>query len=410
MLLRARIVLPISRPPIFDGAVRVASGRVVEVGTWRDMSGEALDLGEVILMPGMVNPHCHLDYTSMAGRVPVPGSFNDWITGIMHCKNDMSDEAWRVSWLRGSAQCLKNGMTSVGNIETRPDLLPTLWPETPLRLLSFMELIVVRPESDSVSRVRETADWLKSHRPQRGCVGLSPHAPYTVKPDALHECVELARENDWRMAMHISESADEEAMYRSCGGPLFRRLAGVGRDMSDCGQSPVQCVSAHGILSDRLLAIHVNYLDDNDLHLLAGSGTSVVHCPRSHKYFEHTPFRFMEVRASGVNVSLGTDSLATVCEPNAELDMFSEMRQFRDIHPEEKLDLIVQMATMNGARALGWAGKVGEISTGAFADMVAIPFAGSVAGAFGAVVEHTGPLAVMLDGHWEVPPPSFVSG
>tara|TARA_B100001971_G_scaffold175509_1_gene169163 strand:+ start:60 stop:1280 length:1221 start_codon:yes stop_codon:yes gene_type:complete len=405
MLLRARIVLPVSRPPIFDGAVRVEHGCVAEVGKWSDLCGDAEDLGDVILMPGLVNAHCHLDYTSLAGRIPAPETFNEWISSIMRHKKGMDDRDWCESWLKGAKQSLQSGTTTVGNIETRPDLLATLWPKTPLRLLSFLELIVVRPESDSGNVVRGGVNWLQTNEPPRGAVGLSPHAPYTVKPDALLQCVEASKEHGWRMAMHLAESADESDMFLKGSGELHRRLVNVGRDMSDCGgNSSVEHASRHGLLNEKLLAVHGNYLDDNDIDFLAEGGVSVAHCPRSHDYFGHVPFRFEELRAAGVNLCLGTDSLATVEGTDAQLDMFEEMRMFRSKYPDVNPQVITSMATVNGARALGWAGEVGGISVGAYADLLAFPYSGSVDSVYEGVVEQRGPVAVMVDGQWEIRP------
>ena len=408
MLLRARIVLPVSQPPIVDGAVRVERDCVAEVGKWSDLCGEAEDLGDVILMPGLVNAHCHLDYTSLAGCIPAPKTFNEWISGIMRHKKGMDDRDWRESWLKGAKQSLQSGITTVGNIETRPDLLAALWLETPLRLLSFLEFIVVRPESDSLSVVREIVNWLQSNESPRGAVGLSPHAPYTVKSDALLQCAEASKEHGWRMSMHLAESADESAMFLDGGGPLYMRLANVGRDMSDCGDhSSVERASHHGLLNEKLLAVHGNYLDDNDIGLLAESGSSVAHCPRSHDYFGHVPFRFEELRTAGVNVCLGTDSLATVEEADAKLDMFEEMRMFRGKYPDVSPEVITSMATVNGAKALGWSGEVGEISTGACADLLAFQYLGPADGVYNGVIEHRGPVAVMVDGQWEIHPTSL---
>ena len=109
-------------PPIEEGAVRIAGDRVAEVGPWADLRGDAVDLGEVVLMPGLVNAHAHLDYTSLAGRIPPPASFNNWITSIMHLKQTMDDDAWQTSWRDGAKQCLRHGTTTHGNIEPRPDL------------------------------------------------------------------------------------------------------------------------------------------------------------------------------------------------------------------------------------------------------------------------------------------------
>ena len=197
-------------------------------------------------------------------------------------------------------------------------------------------------------------------------------------------------------------------MFCEGSGPLYQRLANVGRDMSDCGgYSPVAQMARHGVLNDKLLAVHGNYLDDNDICLLAEGGTSLAHCPRSHDYFGHAPFRFEELQSAGVNVCLGTDSLATVKEVDAELDMFAEMRMFRKKNPDACPEIITAMATVNGARALGWAGKVGEISTGVCADLLAVPYSGSVDSAYDEVIEHYGPVAVMVDGQWEIPPTSL---
>ena len=208
--------------------------------------------------------------------------------------------------------------------------------------------------------------------------------------------------------MHLAESADESDMFFKGSGPLYQRLANVGRDMSDCGGcSPVEYVLRQGLMTEKLLTVHDNYLDDNDIRLLAESGASVAHCPRSHDYFGHVPFRFEELRAAGVNICLGTDSLATVEEADAELDMFSGMRMFRGKYPDVSPEAIISMATVNGAKALGWTKEVGEISTGSCADLLAFPYSESADGVYNCVIEHRGPVAVMVDGQWEIHPTSL---
>ena len=173
MLLRARIVVPISQPPIADGFVRVEGNRITAVDKWVDAENksEAEDLGEVILLPGLVNAHCHLDYTDFVGAIPAPRSFTDWINAIVDLKADVDDAAHRESWLHGAAQCLRHGTTTLGNIETRPDLLPELWAATPLRMVSFLELVVIRAHSrgrcgelDCQSQAAARARWFIAPR------------------------------------------------------------------------------------------------------------------------------------------------------------------------------------------------------------------------------------------------------
>ena len=150
--------------------------------------------------------------------------------------------------------------------------------------------------------------------------------------------------------------------------------------------------------------MHANYLQRGDAGLLARRKVSVVHCPRSHAYFGHDPFPFERLNRAGVNVCLGTDSLATVYKRRREsvqLSMFEEMRTFAATSAAPSPSTIVQMATLNGAKALGLAGKVGDLRTGAFADLITLPFTGKRSAAHESVVHHRGPIAAsMIAGRW----------
>src|SRR5262245_43137714 len=121
MLLRARIVLPICRGPIRDGAVLVRGRRILAVGRWADLRGagrgKTADLGAVVLLPGLINAHCHLDYTDMAGQLTPPKRFTDWIAGIVALKAQWAIEDYARSWRRGAGQLLRSGTTTVADIE-----------------------------------------------------------------------------------------------------------------------------------------------------------------------------------------------------------------------------------------------------------------------------------------------------
>jgi cytosine/adenosine deaminase-related metal-dependent hydrolase len=230
---------------------------------------------------------------------------------------------------------------------------------------------------------------------------LSPHAPYTTNPDLLEACAAT----DLPMAMHLAESAEEDEMFRQGSGPLYERLAAAGREMADCGRgSPIAHANRSGLLSENLIAIHGNYLDDDDIRLLAENHVSLVHCPRSHAYFGHAPFRAEALRTAGVNLCLGTDSLATMRAGDAELSLFEELRAYCEAFPDlADLETLLQCVTVNPARALGMAGQVGELAVDAFADLMTLPFDGPIEFAMKAIVNHAGPAQrVMLYGKWEV--------
>jgi cytosine/adenosine deaminase-related metal-dependent hydrolase len=407
MLLRARIVLPISAPPIENGAVLLSENRVAAVGAWRDLAAHArttaVDLGQVILLPGLINSHCHLDYTDMTG-LPPQKQFPDWIKGLLALKAAASYTDYAESWLRGANMLTRNGVTTVADIEAVPELLPETSSSTPLRVFSFLEMTGVKSRRKPSSILREAATKVKKLSSARSSAGLSPHALYSTTPDLLRQTAILSRRRKWRVTMHLAESVAEYEMYATRRGPMFDWLKNQ-RDMSDCqNRTPVQQARHYGLLGENFLAIHANYLDDADIAALAESGSSVVHCPQSHAYFGHAPLPFQKLHDAGVNVCLGTDSLASVLvtrRAKLELNMFTEMRTFAAVHPGVSPETIVRMATQHGARALGWDKQLGGIFEHGLADLVAVPFQGKTEDAWSAALHHTGSVtALMIDGKW----------
>jgi cytosine/adenosine deaminase-related metal-dependent hydrolase len=413
MILRARIVLPVSGPPIEDGAVVVSRNRITEVGCWADVSAghrraETVDLGETVLLPGLVNAHCHLDYTNMAGLIPPQKSFTDWIKLITTTKAEWSYSEFAQSWLNGARMLVRSGTTTVGDIEIVPELLPDAWTATPLRVISFLEMTGVRSRRSPQAVLRETLARIRSLPGTGRCrAALSPHAPYSTQPELLRRSAEASRRRRWPMSTHLAESAHEFEMFMHARGEMYDWLRRNERNMSDCGLgSPVQHMERSGALTEHLLAVHVNHLADKDAALLGRRRVSVVHCPRSHFYFKHRPFPLRELVRARVNICLGTDSLATVYrkpKERVELSLIDEMRAFARAHPRLPPKTILAMATVNGARALGMDGQVGRISKGAFADLITIPFNGSLSEVFEAVIHHGGHVHTsMIGGEWTV--------
>jgi cytosine/adenosine deaminase-related metal-dependent hydrolase len=413
LLLRARAVLPVSRPPIPDGAVLIAGNRIAGVGRWRELRSAGrrvvVDLGDALLMPGLINAHCHLDYTDMAGQFPPPKVFSEWLKVITATKAGWAFSDYAHSWLRGAQMLVRSGTTTVADIEAVPQLLPDVWGATPLRVFSFLEMIGIKPPREPAVVLRETVARIETLRGSRCRAGLSPHAPYTTVPELLRLSMETARRRRWRVTTHVAESAPEFEMFAHGQGEMFDWLRRSGRDMSDCGQgSPVRHLERCGALRRNLLAAHVNYLGRHDAALLGQRGVHVVHCPRSHDYFRHAPFPLRRLARAGVNLCLGTDSLASVYKSRRQtvvLDLFEEMRLLSKKEPSLSARKIVRMSTLNGASALGMAGKLGELSAKACADVIAIPFTGGLGAAYEAVLHHAGDvMASMIGGQWAILP------
>lgn len=411
MCIRARVVWPVNAPAIDDGVVVVRGGLITEVGPASMLSAPPgtprIDLGDVILMPGLVNAHCHLDYTHLALQVAPEASFTDWIKSITTVKGTSTLEDFRAGWLAGAGMLLRRGVTTVADVEAVPSLLPDVWSGTPLRVISFLEMTGVRSRRDPAAILDEAMACLNALPRGRCSVGLSPHAPYSTVPELLRLSAAVAADRGWPVTIHVAESAEEDEMFAGGRGAMYDWLARNGRDMRDCGDTtPVQHLARCGILGPGLLAVHANYLRPGDVEVLAQSGTSVVHCPRSHAYFGHRPFPHTALVRAGVNVCLGTDSLTTVLRREDQtLDLLAELRTFLAHAPGVPAEEAVRMATVCAARALGLAGRAGCLAPGFWADAIALPYAGVIEGVPEAVVAHRGDVAASLvDGSWVLGP------
>jgi aminodeoxyfutalosine deaminase len=385
MIVRARCLFPIAAAPVDNGAIAVAEGRVKWIGRWRDCQeshDSVVDLGEVALMPGLVNAHCHLDYTSMAGQIPTPRVFPDWVKNILSFKSHWSFSEFAESWLRGARMLLETGTTTVADTETVPELPPETWKSTPLRMISFFEMTGVKSRRSADELLREALGWIERWpRDERKEAALSPHALYSTEPELMRKSAAFAAERNFLLSVHLAESEAEHSMFADGKGPFFDWLKGQ-RKMDDCGtSSPIELAKSYGVLSPRTLIIHANYLTDADIATIASSGASVVHCPRSHDYFSHARFRYEDLVKASVNVCLATDSLASTRKVKGEapvLNLWDEMQLFARVYPGVSPRTILGMVTENPAAALDKSSKIGTLSTGAFADFATLDYSGRI--------------------------------
>ncbi len=408
MLLRARTIVPVSSPPVPNGAVLVEGQRIGAVGSFRELRRKhrtpVIDLGEVILLPGLINTHCHLDYTGMGGQLSPTRNFSDWIKAIVTLKAQWSYSDFAQSWLSGASMLLRSGTTTVVDIESIPALLPDVVTSTPLRVISCIELLSVRSRDSARQMVNAALNVLASLPAHSG--GLSPHAPYTTTPELLRGAAAAARECNVPITTHVSESADEFEMYQQGSGAMFNWLKRQ-RDMSDCdGVSPIAHLARNGMLSPQFLAVHANYLAPGDAELLGRGGSTVVHCPRSHGFFRHAAFPLEELQHAGVNICLGTDSMATMSKLRGEpfaLDLFSEMRAFSNTYPALEPKRVLEMATLHASQAVGRASEFGRLAVGAQADIIAVRSDRS-SQIYETVLNHRGDVsASMIGGTWAIP-------
>lgn len=369
---RARWVLPVSSPPIEGGVVTVAGERIFEVGN--RPSGSFVDLGDVVLIPGLVNAHTHLEFSDIEKPLGKAGTpLPEWIRQVIGTRH-RGDRDPVLAVQKGIVESLNAGVTTLGEISTSSASAYAGFKGS--SLLAFREVIgfsLARCESVQA----DLEQWLQLASEANLDSGISPHAPYTVHPMLLINLVKIACERQFPVTMHLAESREELELLSAGTGPFQQLLADRSmwdQDAIPKGSKPLNYLK---VLAEapRAVVVHGNYLDDAELAFLAShrDRMSVVYCPRTHAYFGHDPYPVKKMLDAEVNVTLGTDSRAS----NPDLNLLSEMRFLANQMPELPFEQILEMATADGATALGLGNETGSLSAGYLADMVAIPCSAS---------------------------------
>ena len=363
-------LLPISEPPIRDGWLAVDRGRVVALGAAgkRVLSDGAsvVDLGEVAVMPGLVNAHTHLELSYLRDEVPPASQFVTWIRGVMKARRQRPDPGGREildAVDRALTEAEACGTAIVGDIS---NTLVTFGPLTRSRLAAVVFYELIRFNTPDPEGVVATAltDLEALAATERVRVSLAAHAPYSVAP-LLLRAIRLAIEREPFMpySIHVSESAEEVEFIRSGGGPWRALLEEIGAwdpAWVPPGGTPVQFLDDSGFLDGRLLAVHGVQMTTADLDRLVARGTTLVTCPRSNGHTGAGAPPIEDFYNYGVKVAVGTDSLAS----SPDLNVFSELATMRALAPTVSAGALLDSATRQGARALGFDHDYGTIEPG----------------------------------------------
>ena len=374
------------QPPIEDGAVVIEGDVVTAVGKTAEIraahTGEVRDLGERVLAPGLINAHCHLDLTRFRGEVGWHGSFIEWILQLVAAKKLHSDKDYFSGYQMGMDQLARSGTTTIVDVTSTPQILHQILP-TKLRVWWCLELIDHNRSEDPKTIASNAMEFIAAHPDVRGGFGLSPHSPYTASGELYRLAAQRAKARNILLTTHLAESQDEDDMVRRGTGPMYDYFLRAGRDMTDCKRTgPTQLLGAFGVLGPNCLAVHANALTPLDVTLLKQTGTNVVHCPKAHRFFGRGTPLLNALLAQGVNVCLGTDSLAS----NDTLSMLAEMQTLAHMFPRMSAQELLEMATLNAAKALNQREKLGRIAPGALADLIAVPLEGDGGDPYEAIV------------------------
>jgi cytosine/adenosine deaminase-related metal-dependent hydrolase len=388
LTLQARYVFPVEGPPIEDGAVALQQGRIGWVGPARERTGD-LDLGNVAIMPGLVNAHTHLELASLDAAtttMPTAGAVQTaaedelaWLRRVVESRRSQSDETLRQTVGENLSACVAAGTTLIADTTTAG----LSWDQiarAAVRAVVFAELIGLKRH-----RGLESSDaawnWLATIPPEAqvaACArpGLSPHAPYSTSDWLYHK----AAGSRLPLSTHLAEMPEELRLLESRDGPLREFLEDLGAwddGWEPIGPRPADYVRRGELRNADWLIAHGTYFDPSEFWQLRpeaapnGHRVAVAFCPRTHARFGHAPHPYRALLEKGVVVCLGTDSLAS----SPSLSVLDELRYLHRRDASLSGELLLTMATLFGAWALRAEAMTGSLRPGKSADLaiVALP-------------------------------------
>ncbi len=378
---RARWVVPVSDPPMARGVVAVNGSRIEYVGAAAGAPpGDDEDLGNVVLMPGLVNAHCHLELTAMRGFLEEL-DFRRWILRLTAARRDVLDQDALLDSARyGIEEGIRAGITSYGDTCSSGVVMQAMR-ESGVRGIMYQEVFGPDPAhcAAAIAELREKAASLRYLETPLVRLGVSPHAPYTVSDDLFRATADLAREQRLPMAIHIAESAAEHDLIASASGVFADALRRRNIPVDVRAQSSIRLLENLGVLSAKPLLIHCVRVDDTDVAAIAESGSCVAHCPASNAKFGHGIAPLVELLEAGVTVGLGSDSVASNNRMDlleeARLALFAQRARSGSWETPAAAD-VLELATIGGASALGVAAVVGTLEAGKQADLAAFSLDG----------------------------------
>ena len=321
-----------------------------------------------ILLPGFINAHAHLELTSLKGKIPEQLPFPKWVGELRKQQADWTPNTFRESFEKGCLESLRSGTTTVmdvGNSESNLQLENFTFPHP--RLFSNYEILGLDPEMAETKSAHVNSLLSKTKNNEVISHGVAAHAPFSCSIPLLNYSMKQ-KEQSFPKTIHVAESEDEQLLFSENKGnfPDFLNFIYPKYNFKTGWSNSLDYLLHHNALPNSTLIAHGNFIHEEQVQTLLDKNVSICHCPQSRKYFNHQDFPFGIVKGTGLNICLGTDSLAS----SYSLDMRDEMNLLHSLHSELTKKQIFEMATTNGARALNQESYLGKIEENFIADLV----------------------------------------
>lgn len=366
-----------------DGAIVIADGIIQSVGLYRDVKREfssyqTLDHGASILVPALINAHCHLELSHLKPAdkkqdiESYTGDMTVWIRNLL---------AERERFLHGSSDAEKlilqharkamQDMSSsgVGFIGDVGNSLASrnIGKDQDIRVCFLLEILGMSKDSEARTFTR-----LENIAAESGPdIEFTPHAPYSTTPGLIRAMKERALRHKHIVSIHVAESMQEVEFLQTGRGKLREFLVergGWDGSFAVPEAGPVEYLDNLGIIDDRTLCVHVVHVNHAEINILAAKKAKVCLCPGSNRFLGVGKAPVTEFLERGILPALGTDSRAS----NEKLNLWREMRLLREDHPGLAPETVFAMVTRGGAEAWGISSAMGTLEPGKQAEVLAV--------------------------------------
>ena len=354
--------------PVADGAIVFdAEGTVVEVGKASDVlpRHQGLQTRHVrgVVFPGLVNAHTHIELSNLRGKIAGGRGFVQWVDTLVATRTESTPDEEAEAVDLAVADLARFGTVAVGEITNSLSAVAAL-ARSGLAGSVFHEVVGLNRDV-VMKRIEGLRAELETQVPTWPTSDLAyapvPHTLYTLHVDAARALLESARERGLVSSVHLAEHPAERRAIEQGDGPIPEWFQARFKTTPELPRRPLFDVAAHvGALRAGVMLVHLTEARQDELARVAESGASAVFCPRSNLYIEGKLPPLLAARAAGLDVALGTDSLAS----NASLDVLAEAKALADRFSSVPADDLITMATWNGAKALGRK-DLGRIAKGA---------------------------------------------
>lgn len=330
---------------------------------------------EELILPSFLNLHCHLELGFLRGKLDRKKSFPEWVGQLRKYSEQREREDYKFSVFQGVKDSLASGVSTildVGNTEANLKFAKY----SPIRIFSSLELIGLDP-TKLEGLVHRAKGAMKSFAVDAGSksrVGVSAHAPFSCSTELIEYVNQTNHKSDFPNTIHLSESLEEKQVFDSGKGKLARFLSFIYPEWqfksssSTRFENSIDYMFENDLIPKGSVLVHVNYSNDSQLKKLKDLNCTIVHCPSSREFFGHKQPDFLAWKRAGLNICLGTDSLAS----NESLNMWKELKLLQE-NSEYSFREIFEMATINGAKALKH-DEFGVLKKNAFCDFQKVSF------------------------------------